>query len=532
MNRTVLLLGCVALVAGCGQGSFSQQGVVPKGNVLRYPIVTNPTTLDPGKVQDGDTIDMLSQVFEGLVGWDEQTKVVPKVAEKWEVQDDGKTYVFTLRKGVKFHNGREVTAEDFRWTFERNTDPKLGSGMTQYISDIVGVDEKVAGKAATISGVEVRDPYTLALRIKRPSQYFLGKLTYLVSAALAKESTPVGAEITDVKQMIGCGPFKVASYDREQRVVLDAFKEYHEGAPLIDKIERQVVKDAQTRLLKFKNGEFDYVPLERQDVPGIQRDPKLSSQLKFYDRAAIYYVGMNQLVYAPFKDVRVRRAFAMAIDKNQIVSQLLGGISPVANSIVPPGVLGFRQNANAIPFDPAQGKRLLEQAGFKDGSQMPPFEMNFRSDRPDVRIVAEAVASQLDRNLGVKVKLRSIEWASYLDKWNRRTEIGFFHMRWAADYNDPENFLSFMLASYGPENKIGYSNPTFDELCRQADSSMDTAKRLELYAKAEDLALQDAPWIPIYFQRDAELQSPRLKGIRDSLFGHLPHTKVTLGATP
>jgi len=120
-----------------------------------------------------------------------------------------------------------------------------------------------------------------------------------------------------------------------------------------------------------------------------------------------------------------------------------------------------------------------------------------------------------------------MEWRAYLEAWNK-SEIGFFHMRWAADYLDPENFLSYMLSTTGPENKIGYSNPEFDRLCAVADGTMDTEARLRMYAEAEDIALQDAPWIPIYFQRDFELISPRVSGLRESLFGHLPHTKVRL----
>lgn len=523
-------LAALFILAGCTGGKFSEKIQAGKENVFRYPIHDDPTTLDPGLVQDGDTIDALQQVFEGLVAWGENNEVVPRIAEKWEVQDEGKTYVFTLRKGVKFHNGREVTAEDIKWTIERNTSKELASPTWQYLADVVGMKEHHEGRPGGVSGIEVKDPQTLVIRIDKPRPYFLGKLTYLISAPMAKEAIPANAQITDIEQMVGAGPFKASKYERGQLLVLDANQDYFEGAPLIAQIERPIIKDPATRLNKYKSGELDLVMLQRQDIEALKADSKFASQLKPFDRPAIWYVGMNSLAYPPFKDPRVRKAFAMAIDKKRIVDELLGGANTIANSIVPPGVPGHREDAAAIPFDPAGAKRLLAEAGFPDAKGLPPLEMNYREALPDIRIVAEAVISMLKENLGVEINPRQMEWGAYLQKWNKG-EMQIFHMRWAADYLDPENFLSYMLATYGPENKIGYNNAKFDELCTKADSIMDFEQRKAMYAEAEDIALQEAPWVPIYFQRDFELISERVSGLRESLFGHLPHTKVKLGST-
>ena len=515
------------LVAVCSKGNFSERANEGKGNIFRYPIVTNPTTLDPGFVQDGDTIDLLQQVFEGLVAWGPSNTVVPILCEKWDIEDGGKTYVFTIKKGIKFSNGREMTAEDIKWTYERNTDPKLKSPTVEYLYDIVGVKDKVEGNAPEISGIKVRDPYTLTITIDQPRAYFLGKLTYLIGGVMPKEACPADRRIEKAEEMVGTGPFIVKQYVPEQIVVLAANPNYHGGKPMIDGIERKVVKDAATRLAKYKAGEFDLVMLERQDVDSLKQDSKYASELKPFDRPVIWYIAMNQLKNPVFKDRRVRRAFAMAIDKDKIVNELLGGLNTVANGIIPPGVVGHRDKVNGLEYNPAEAKKLLAEAGFPDGKGFPEVEMYFREARPDIRIVAEAASSQLKQNLGVTAKLRTMEWGAYLDKWNNK-EIPFYHMRWGADYLDPENFLSFMLATYGPENKLGYSNPEFDALCRKGDALPDGDERLKAYADAEDLVLQDAPWIPIYFQRDFELIRPNVKGLQESLFGHLPHRTVTL----
>lgn len=530
---TVAALGGL-FVAGCGQGGFSKRASEGKENVFRYPIVTNPTTLDPGLVRDGDTIDLLQQVYEGLVTWSEQNEVVPLLAESWTLEDGGRSYVFKIKKGVKFHNGQELKAADFKWTWERNCDPKLKSPTAdQYMTEIVGVQEVVDGKAKEISGLTVLDDYTLKVTIDKPRPYFLGKMTYAVYFVLPSGSVSAQAEISKPDQMIGTGAFKAAAFTPEQLFVLNANPDYHGGAPKVDRIERPVIKDPVTRLNKYKNGEVDLVMLERQDIPAIEKDGALKDHLVFFDRPSIYYVGMAPQKYAPFKDVRVRQAFAMAVDRDFIVNKALGGINHVANSVVPKGVLGYRESAKPLPYDPARAKALLAEAGFPGGKGLPPIELTYREDRPDIRIVAEAVATQLKETLGVNVTQKTMEWRAFLERQDAG-ELQFFHMRWAADYLDPQNFLSFMLATYpyGPENKMGYSNPTFDALVKRADEELDKDKRLAIYAEAEDLVLKDGPWIPIYFQRDAELINPKVKGLRESLFGHLPHTTVELVQKP
>ncbi len=528
----------IALV-GCGKGNFSAKSSAGKENIFRYPITTDMTTLDPAKVQDGDTIDAIQQVFEGLVKWDEKNQVVPNIAEKWEIGPDGKTYTFTLRKGVKFHNGREVVADDFKYSIERAANPDFGSPTAaDYLFAIDGFNDRWGHKAKDVRGVKVVDATHLIIVSDKPRPYFLALLTYPDSYVVCKEALNNGGEINKVEQMVGTGPYKAESYKNDQLLVLDSNKDYRLGAPKIDKIERTVIKDAQTRLNKFKSGELDLTRIEKQDIPGLLADPKFKDQIHFFERPALYYVGLNCKTYAPFKDRNVRRAFAMAIDSEKIVSdtldgknpdiQKLNGTVPVAKSILPPSVLGFRANANAIAFNVAEAKKLLAAAGYPDGKNMPPLVIYHRDGQTDVRLVAEAVVTQLRQNLGVDIKTQMLPWGAYLDKHNKK-QLEFFHMRWSADYLDPQNFLSLLLSTTGVENKLFYSNPAFDALCAKGDTMVgNDTERLKLYAQAEDMVLQDAPFIPIYIEKDAELISPRLKGLRESVFGHLPHTTVSL----
>lgn len=534
MKRSLFLafVAAALILPGCGKGNFSQEANKGKSNILRYAIPNKPTSLDPGKVRDGDTIDMIQQVYEGLITWSEDNKPVGLLAESWTTEQDGKVYIFKIKQGVKFHNGRELKAEDFVYTWNRNANPALQSTMAEaYMSDVMGVMDVVKGTAKEISGVKAVDDYTLRVELDQPRPYFLGKMTYPVFSVIAKEAQNGGSEMTKPENMIGTGAFKAKEYIAEQVMKLEANKDYHGGAPALEGMERPIILDPTTRLAKFKSGELDILLLQREEVDGLKKDTKFASMLKTYNRPAIWYVGIAPSgLYKPFADRRVRQAFAMAIDRQTIVNNYLGGINQEAHTIIPPGVFGNREKSpSTIPFDPEGAKKLLAEAGYPGGKGMPELEIRCRQGYKDISRVAESVASQIKATLGVTVKVRETEWKAYLERDNRG-ENAFFHMRWAADYLDPQNFISQMLASFGPENHFGYKNDQVDALCRQADAMPETKndERAKLYQQAEDLILQDAVWVPIYFQRDVELVSPRISGMRESLFGHLPHTKTRL----
>ncbi len=542
-------LGALALLAvlagtvlpGCGNNSNSGGGSGFSGrkadgqsgaSIFRYPIVTVPTTLDPHKTQDGDTLDVVQQVFEGLVKWGEDNSIQPNLAEKWEIDPAGTLYTFKLKPNVKFSNGRAMTAEDVKYSFERACDPKFASPTAAtYLSDIIGVRERLndkTGNVKDVTGVKVVDPQTVTIQIDKTRPYFLGKLTYACAYVVAKEALPnATTTMTKPEQMVGTGAFMFDTIDSNRLVTLKAFKDYHDGAPKVDRIERPVVLDAVTRLNMYKQGQIDLIPLERQDVKAIQADDKLKGDLKFFDRPSTWYIGLDVQTVPALRDKRVRQALAMAIDRQAIVGGVLGGQNKIATSIVPPGVFGYRENVKGLPYDVEGAKALLAQAGYPGGKGISEIEFSYRDGRPDAELVAQTVQQQWKQALGVNITLQKREWGSYLDLHNKK-QLPAFHMRWAADYLDAENFLSTLLASYGNENKIHYANPQYDALCRQADTILDEAKRKDLYAQAEDLVLSDAPFIPIYFQRDAELIRGNVKGLKESLFGHLPHTTVSV----
>ncbi len=543
---TLLLTGCTTGKQG-GDSASSNGGSVAEptktgtkatGNVLRYALTSDPTTLDPATVEDGTTIDLLHNVFEGLVKWNEKSEIAPGMAEKWETSKDGKTYTFHLRKGVKFQkNGREVTAEDFRYSLDRACDPKTASGVaTTYLGDIKGVTERAAGKAPDVSGIKVVDPHTLQITLTAFKPYWLGNMTYPCAYVVCKEEIAKTGGKVDVASAIGTGPFQFKSYSRGSLVTLEANPTYYDGKPKLDGIERPVIADGGTRLNSYEAGELDIVDVSARDLDHVTGDATLKADMKSFPRAATWYVALNSdSTDSPFKKREVRQAFAMAIDREAIVRVALKGQADIATSIVPPHMGDYVSTCKLLPYDPGKAKQLLAQAGYPDGKGFPKLPLTFRNDMPQVQSTAELIAQALKDNLNIEVQPQPMPWADFL-KARTAKSMPLSHLRWGADYADPQNFLSVLLHSSKKvngkedheENGVGYSNAQYDTLCDKADIEPDHKKRFAMYQQAEQIAIDDAPWAPLYFQRDVELIKPRVKNIQDSLFGHLPFTTTTV----
>ena len=524
-----LLAAGAALAAGCGhKDGAASRGA---GNVFRVPVINAPTTFDPAMVEDGPTIDVLQQVFEGLVQWSPDNKVVPCLAEKWDVSPDGLTYTFHLRPNVKFQDGSPVSASDVLYSMTRALNPKLGSPVAlNYLGDIAGAKELNAGKAADLKGVKVLDPMTVAITITKPKAYWIYTLTYptgyVVSKAEAKTDAALTAE--DDAKGAGTGAFRVTSYARDVKVILAANPTYWEGAPKIAGIERPVVVDAGTRHDMYVKGDIDILQYESPgDFESDSKDAALKDQARLFPRAATFYLGLNQQAFPAFKDVRVRQALAYAIDKNKIVSVVFGGKRDVAEDILAKGIPGFDPAFKGLPYDPAKAKQLLAAAGHPGGAGIPPIPLTYRGSLPDLAKTVDQIRQMWAETLGLKIESRVSEYGAMLHQ-NDKNALECYHIRWAADYLDPQDYYSVLLRTGSAENHVVYSDAKFDALCDAADVSQNPAQRRALYRRAARIAADEVPMIPLYYQQDVELIKPYVSGIDDGLMGHLPYKHLTL----
>lgn len=514
MRKILGLIGLVAL-AGCAKKDFRSQEFESTPDELVAALGINPATLDPAVSQDTITNDLMGHVFEGLVGWSAANQLVPKLAESWSVSDDGLTYTFLLRE-AKFHNGEDVTSYDVLASWERAARKDVASPVVEnYLGDIVGMKELLAGKADHLAGVEIVKDLVFRVRLKQPRPSFLGKLTYPTAAVVPSGTGP----ILDVKSMVGTGPYRAVLYTPEAEVKLERNDAYYGEKPKVAKLTYRVVKDPSTRLTLFKTGRLDWAGLTQQDYMGMKGD----ANVLIADRPATFYIGMNGTVYKPFADRRVRQAFNHAVDRARIVKDVLGDLGTPARGIVPDVVPQHLGPKPTLAYDPARARQLIRESGWE--GKLPPLDLWVSDSLGDRRRSAELVVSMLRENLGVPIQMRLVEASVVIQKATKR-ELGFFFGSWYADYLDPENFLSVLLSSYG-QNRTNWGNAEFDRLCREADSMPDGPDRQLLYFRAEGIALVDAPWIPLYHPSEAIAVRKGVQGLQTNAFGMMPPVNVS-----
>lgn len=515
----------VLLLAGCGHHKTEQGGT---DNILRYPLLARPTTFDPAMVRDGTTIDLLQNLCEGLVQWTTDNKLAPDIAKSWDISKDGLTYTFHLRDDVKFQDGNPVTADDFYYTMRRALQPALKSPVAMtYLGNIVGADEVNKGTAAELTGVKVIDPHTLEIKIKQPGLYWIYTLTYPTAYVLSKKEALEGKEMSDkdLAAGAGTGPFRLESYEPDQQVKTVANASYFEGAPKLAGIIRPIVTNADTRHSMYEQGQIDVVDEQRGTLTADLQNPALKDEVKFWARAATFYVGLNQKQIPQFKDIRVRQALAYATNKADIKKIALGDRVEIAEDILPNGIPGADPNFKGLPYDPAKARELLAQAGYPGGKGMPTLTMTYRDSYPEIESAVNLIAEQWKENLGVKVEGRRTEWSVMLGDEDKDL-LPTYYIRWAADYLDPQDYYTVLLSTTGPENHVSYSNPKFDALCKAADFEQDPVKRNALYRQAAVIVANEVPCIPLYYQKDAELVKPYVRDIEDGLMGHLPYKRT------
>lgn len=454
----------------------------------------------------------------------EDNQIHPCLAESWELSNDGKTYTFHLRRNVKFHDGKTLEARDVKKSLERSCGRALNAPMSSdYLNDIAGMRTFHSGETDGLGAIKVIDPNTVSITLDAPRPYFLAKLTCPVAMIVDCDAIRDGVHIRSVKEMSGTGPFSYERYDEGQIVVQRAFDGYWGGRPKIDAIERPVMRDAIARLDAFKRGEIDMVPqLVRSDYASLLADPQFKGEVQLIDRATLVYMGLNT---RDWPDRRVRQAIAKAIDRDRIGSDTMMGTVIPAKGILPPSIPGYRANPAWCTYDVEAARRLLADSGHAGGKGLPVLHVFFPMENPDTGRIADQIGAQLKETLGISVELDRMDAGTLITRQNRR-ELSCVATGWFADYIDPQNFLSMLLVSGVQENHWNYSNPEYDRLCGEADTCVDPKRRLDLYAQAEDLALQDAAMIPICYWKMPAAIAHRVHGIRSYAGQYLPYSSV------
>lgn len=507
-----LMLG---LVLGVGRSaapadtSPSPPAAVAAGGELRL-LGADPPTLDPHLSSDTDSATYVVEIYSGLLTLNPSLEVIPDIAERWEASSDQLTYTFYLRRGVKFHNGREVTARDFKYSFERATDPRTESTTADaYLGDIIGVKDKLRGRAQEVKGVKVVDDYTLQITIDAPKVYFLAKMTYPASFVVDRENVESSRRWTDNPN--GTGPFRLKEWRKGERIVLERNPHFYRGVAKLERV--RFILAGGSSMTMYENNEIDVAGIGLDDLERA-RDPSnpLSKELISGAELSIGYIGFN-VTQAPFDDVKVRQAFAHAIDKDKIVSVVLKDLVKRADGILPPGLPGYNPKLKGLGFDPAKAKQLLVASKYGDPTKFPRVTLTIPGTGAQVPSSAEAIIAMWKANLGIAIEIQQVEWATFLQDLKRH-RFQLYDAGWVADYADPQDFLDLLFHTESQENNMLYSNPELDRLVEKARVEPDRAKRLSYYQEAEEIIVKDAPWIPLWFGQGYLLVKPYVNNYR------------------
>lgn len=565
------------------------------GGTYRLALATDPPTLDPVRIEDTTSFSVACQVLEGLLEFDEEMNLVPVLAKRWSVSEDRRSYTFDLHQGVRFHNGREVTAEDFAWSFARNLDPKALGVRTYLFDRILGyptfsaltrvgralerslsgedpeLDEleeargrlrsltvpllerlghprpsEIAELARSLSawadgppppgdpvpggadlvqqaqGLSVRDFLRRGLRA--PSRYrfvvelaeafapFAWNLPMVNAAVVPREEVERLGDAFS-RRPVGSGPFRLVDWEPDVALRLEAFEDYFQGRPHLDRIEYRILSDPVTRLVEYQVGNLDsihQIPDEKFDQ--IRADPP--GELVEYPLLHVFYLGMNAQ-RPPFDDVRVRRAFQHAISRELILAKIKKGRGVLARGPLPPAFRAYDPELPKIEYSPEKARALLTEAGYGPTNPLRdvPFWFNTANGADANAKIAEVVQADL-KAVGVELTLQGMAWGTYLDRVHR-CEAPLFRLAWLPSHPNGDSLLYALFRSGSASNACCYQNHEVDSLLDQARSEHDEARRVALYRRAQrKIMLEDAAWIPIYHAREEVLKRPWVKNLR------------------
>jgi len=412
-----------------------------------------------------------------------------------------------------------VTAADFVYSINRALAPETAAfGAAGHFGHIVGAKDVLDGKAKEVSGVKALDDRTLQITLDSPIAYFLSLLTYSDTFVVPRKLVESGG--TWQEQAYGTGPFKVKEWKHGQSITLVANEHYWQGKPGVANVVMPFNKDSETAYQLYQTGELDIMGSQQNPVPSAHI-AELQGQPDFKSAAALAtrYIGFNNLK-APFDNVDVRRAFALAVDKQTLANQVLAGAVVPADRILPTGLLGTQLPIKPLNFDAAAAKAALATAGYADPKSFPEVTLAYGQEG-DNETVVQALQSMWQQNLGINVKLQSYELATFsknLDTtYYTPTEgLQFYYSIWGADYPDPQNFLSLLLRTDMPYNNGHFSDQQFDKLTAAADQLGDRAeieRRLQLYNQAEQIAIDKVAWLPVFYPKFSILLHTRVQGM-------------------
>lgn len=521
---SILLPAALAVsVIGCGSSEENEQAEAGD-NILHYGISVAPANVDPTNLQEIVSYEMVRQCYNGLTDREESGKLKPGLAESWDTEDDGKTWHFKLREGVKFHSGKELTAEDVKFTFEYDLDPDRASSSADSLMNIEGADAIQSGSTEELAGFEIINDYEFNIQFETNEAYFPEYCSvenlYIVDKSVVEEADENWWKDTSA----GTGPYKVTDFKADEKVVMEANKDYYDGAPEIAGIEFIVVEEDSTAMAMYENDELDVISAPWAELETIAADDELSKELVEYAVSDMTYLGMTQSLYEPFQDIRVRQAISLVISPDTIAEKIMAGTAYPLYGIIPVGFNGCNEDLEAPEYDPEKARELLKEAGYDEADPLPEVTLYYLPMDEDNAVY---ISEQLKNELNWEVKLESPDRAALLDDlFEQKCE--FFIFGNTASYGDPRALLEVSFAEGAIRNFSGYINETQEQILEQTAVMTDGEARNGLYQEAEQAVMDDYGFIPMYTDKTYLLVKPEIKGMKYSGLGMDIMDKVSI----
>jgi ABC-type oligopeptide transport system, periplasmic component len=515
--RLVQVLITLLVLIGC----TSAPSVSEARTELHWAVVgvSDLPSLDPARPNDTHSVKVINLVFSGLVRLDAQLTVQPEAANYWTVSADGRVYTFKLRENLMFGDGSALTAHDFAASINRALQPhEPSNGALSHLGQISGAREVTEGKASQAEGVRVVDDHTLEITLEAPVASFLAQLTFPFAFALPEKAREADASWFD--KAFGSGPFRVKQWIHNKEIILEANPYYWRGQPNVATIRMPFYRDSETAYQAYLDGKLDVMGNQQNGVPANRvKEAEKMPDLRTTTSLTVRYIGFNNL-QAPFDNRYVRQAFALAVDKHSLAQNDLAGTVVPTDRILPPSLAGSQFSVRGHSYDPVGARAALGLAGFLSGQELPPITLSY-GEEGDNAIVVQALQNHWRESLGVEVRLEGLPLAEFNKRLSEtytspETGLQLYLSIWSADYPDPQNFLSQQLHSDQPNNNGHWSDPEFDALVEAADSMSaqdQLLERLQLYAQAEQIALDKVAWLPLYNPKMYALVRPSVTGL-------------------
>ena len=531
--KIILLSVFLFIVFSCGSDEISEENssvgkssnVAPglesnsgsssgsKENVFRINF-SDPPTFDPHLVTDTTSASIIVEIFSGLVTLNKDLDIIPDLAESWEVSDDGTVYTFNLREDIKFSNGENVTAQDFKWSIERSANPDTGSyNADVYLGDIIGVKEVIDsnGGIQEVEGVKAIDDKTLEITIDSPKTYFLAKLTYPTAFVLSqKYLESMGDDWID--SPVGTGPFVLQEYQIGQILKLKRNDLYWGEKSKVDGVIMNLAGGVSMAM--YENDEIDITGVGLADLERVKdpNDPLSKDLVDVPPQFTLSYIGFN-VNMAPFDDENFRKALSHAVDKELIADKIYSGLTKPAYAVIPPGFPGYSPSIKGLEFNPELAKDYLSKSKYSDPASRPRIIVTIPGTGGSPGMDTEVISDMWRETLGVEVEIQQVEWATYLQDMNRKRLQVWAGSGWQADYPDPQDFIDILFYSGSDVNHGNYKNEKVDDLILEARTELDQNRRFLLYNQAEQIVVDEAPIFPLWFDTDGyALVKPWVKG--------------------